>query len=458
MIQARIPDLGNLMPSAAVLNRDFIGAMAALSGLVTAWAVLASESNGVLVRAVDDFLAWLCGRAPYIIPTLALLLAYQCFRNREGQVVRVTQVLGAVGFGMSVTGLTHAAAAGPPNERGGVIGEVVFNLSTALVGAYATGIGLFAIGAVAVLVTTETSPISLYRELARIGRAIYKPLPPIEDTGLYDTVPSVKASAPEPEAPLVPALVINTPKKEAVVKKSRDVVSPSTSRPRVGDGLLPLPEARQLQYYEQVTLDKGELTTKARRIEDTLASFKVEARVREINPGPAVTQFTLEPGLGTKVRRITELQNDLALALAAPSIRIEAPVPGLARVGLEIPNAKVSTVGLRETLESDRFANGKFKLPIPLGRDVNGKYVVHDLTKMPHLLIAGATGSGKSVCLTSIISTFLVSKRPNQLRMLMMDPKMVELIGYNGVPHLQCPGVPAMDKVVGALRLVLQDM
>jgi DNA segregation ATPase FtsK/SpoIIIE, S-DNA-T family len=213
-----------------------------------------------------------------------------------------------------------------------------------------------------------------------------------------------------------------------------------------------------LKHYDQVTLDKADLTIKARRIEETLHSFKVDARVREINPGPAVTQFTLEPGLGTKVRRITELQNDLALALAAPSIRIEAPVPGLARVGLEIPNEKVATVGLRETLESDRFAHGKFKLPIPLGRDVNGNYVVHDLTKMPHLLIAGATGSGKSVCLTAIISTFLASRRPNELRLLMMDPKMVELVGYNGVPHLQCPVVTEMDKVVGALRLVLQEM
>jgi S-DNA-T family DNA segregation ATPase FtsK/SpoIIIE len=221
---------------------------------------------------------------------------------------------------------------------------------------------------------------------------------------------------------------------------------------------MPLPDISKLHLYEEVTLDKGDLTIKARRIEETLASFKVEAKVREINPGPAVTQYTLEPGMGTKVRRITELQNDLALALAAPSIRIEAPVPGLARVGLEIPNSRVSTVGLRETLESDRFLHGKFKLPIPLGRDVNGNYVIHDLTKMPHLLIAGATGSGKSVCLTAIISTFLASRQPTELKMLMMDPKMVELVGYNGVPHLQCPVVTEMDKVVGALRLALQEM
>jgi S-DNA-T family DNA segregation ATPase FtsK/SpoIIIE len=184
----------------------------------------------------------------------------------------------------------------------------------------------------------------------------------------------------------------------------------------------------------------------------------VEARVREINPGTAVTQFALDPWEGVKVRRITELQNDLALALAAPQIQIEAPVPGMARAGIEVPNDHVMTVGLRETLESPAFTRGKQKLPIPLGLDVNGKYIVHDLVKMPHLLIAGATGSGKSVCLNGIISTFLLTRRPDEVKLVLIDPKMVELTGYNGVPHLQCPVITDMDKVVPALRLVLREM
>jgi S-DNA-T family DNA segregation ATPase FtsK/SpoIIIE len=125
---------------------------------------------------------------------------------------------------------------------------------------------------------------------------------------------------------------------------------------------------------------------------------------------------------------------------------------------LEIPNLQIATVGLRETLESPTFAKGKHKLPIPLGRDVNGRYVVGDLTRMPHLLIAGATGSGKSICLNSIISTFLATRSPDDLKLLMIDPKMVELTGYNGVPHLQAPVVTEMDKVVGALRLTLKEM
>jgi S-DNA-T family DNA segregation ATPase FtsK/SpoIIIE len=259
-----------------------------------------------------------------------------------------------------------------------------------------------------------------------------------------------KAPAVKPK-PIQPP-VINVPPR----KTQQAVADSGRSAARVTP--LPLPDLSTLAYYDDVTPDTADLQLKARLIEETLASFKVEAWVREINPGPAVTQFALEPGNGVKVSRITALQSDLALALAAPSIRIEAPIPGYARVGLETPNAQIATVGLRETLESSTFGKGKHKLPIPLGRDVNGRYVVGDLTKMPHLLIAGATGAGKSVCLNGIISTFIATRSPEELKLLMIDPKMVELTGYNGVPHLQTPVVTEMDKVVGALRLTLREM
>lgn len=442
------------------MNRDLVGAMSGLIFLVTVWATLAGKSSGILVEAVADALAWAVGRASYVVPVLASMIAFQCFRIREGRVFGLRQLAGGISFGIAVMGLTHAATVGARSRRGGILGETFFAASDALVGEIATGFVLFAIGVTSVFLLGGVLPQKLYREIRRGFAAIYKPLPPFDDTDLFDAVP-----IPGPDRLIDPpsvateSIVINQPRTStAPTKKAPATVDAAPMRVVSNDPPLPLPDVSRLQYYDQVTLDKGDLTIKARRIEETLSSFKVDARVREINPGPAVTQFTLEPGPGIKVRRITELQNDLALALAAPSIRIEAPVPGLARVGLEIPNAKVATVGLRETLESDRFSTGKFKLPIPLGRDVNGNYVVHDLTKMPHLLIAGATGSGKSVCLTTIISTFLASRRPDELKMLMMDPKMVELVGYNGVPHLQCPVVTEMDKVVGALRLVLQEM
>jgi S-DNA-T family DNA segregation ATPase FtsK/SpoIIIE len=280
--------------------------------------------------------------------------------------------------------------------------------------------------------------------------------------------PSGEGSAAEPgldpaldaeaDAPAEPDLRITLPTRPER-KPSAPADAPSAAAAAaIAGALLPLPDIARLTYYDHVEPDAGGLRQKAKRIEETLASFKVEARVREINPGPTVTQFALEPGVGTKVRRITELQNDLALSLAAQSIRIEAPVPGAARVGLEIPNEQAATIGLRETLESPAFTKGKAKLPIPLGQDVNGRYVVGDLTKMPHLLIAGATGAGKSVCLNCIISTFLLTRTPDELKLVMIDPKMVELTGYNGVPHLLAPVVTEMDKVVGTLRQTLREM
>ena len=241
----------------------------------------------------------------------------------------------------------------------------------------------------------------------------------------------------------------------ATVVPGAPVAAPS---PKKAAPQYPLPVVADLPIYESVMPNQDELGRKARRIEETLAAFKVDARVREVNPGPAVTQFALEPGAGVKVRSIKVLENDLALALAASSITIETPIPGQSRVGIVIPNKTIAIVGLRETMESPEFLASKAKLPVALGRDVNGHYIVADLAKMPHLLIAGSTGAGKSVCLNSIISTFLLTRTPDELKLVMVDPKMVELVGYNGVPHLKSPVVIEMDKVVGTLRKALLEM
>jgi len=197
---------------------------------------------------------------------------------------------------------------------------------------------------------------------------------------------------------------------------------------------------------------------RARTIEETLASFNVAADVVEVQSGPTVTQFGLRPAPGVRVQRITALANDLALALAAPSIRIEAPVPGKPVVGIEIPNGTTALVTLREILESDAYARMKSPLKIALGKDVAGHSVAADLGKMPHLLIAGATGSGKSVCLNSLIACLLFHNSPDRLRLLMIDPKMVELTTFNGVPHLLHPVVTEMDKVGGTLKWALKEM
>ncbi|MBN9387412.1 MAG: DNA translocase FtsK 4TM domain-containing protein [Chloroflexi bacterium] len=206
-----------------------------------------------------------------------------------------------------------------------------------------------------------------------------------------------------------------------------------------------IPSINILASFSDVEVNPQELRKKARLIENTLSSFGVEAYVREVNTGPTVTQFALEPGIGVKVARITALANDMALALAAPAIRIEAPVPGQSRVGIEVPNTKIATVGLREIMESEEYGKKPGRLKFGLGRDVAGQPMVADLAKMPHLLIAGSTGSGKSVCLNAIVASYLLQYRPSELQFIMVDPKMVELSTYNGIPHLRFPVVTQIE-------------
>lgn len=201
-----------------------------------------------------------------------------------------------------------------------------------------------------------------------------------------------------------------------------------------------------------------DLDAKAQTIERKLASFGVGARVVDRHRGPTVTLFDVEPEPGVKVKRITELQNDLALALAAPTVRIQAPVPGRPVVGIEIPNTTATTVTIREVLESDAFHSISSPLRVAIGKGVGGESVIIDLASMPHLLIAGATGSGKSVTLNVIISSLLFQNGPDDVRLLMIDPKMVELTVYNGVPHLLSPVLTGMDKVLGVLRWTIREM
>jgi S-DNA-T family DNA segregation ATPase FtsK/SpoIIIE len=178
----------------------------------------------------------------------------------------------------------------------------------------------------------------------------------------------------------------------------------------------------------------------------------------QVSRGPAVTRFELQPPPGVKISRITNLSNDIALSLAAQGVRIEAPIPGKAAIGIEIPNENVAVVKLRDIIESSVFAKAKSSLSFCLGKDITGKNVVTDLSRMPHMLIAGATGSGKSVCINSIIISFIYKSSPENLRMILIDPKRVELSIYNGIPHLLIPVVNDAKKAAGALNWAINEM
>ncbi|MBT3835558.1 hypothetical protein HOF56_04930 [Candidatus Peribacteria bacterium] len=208
----------------------------------------------------------------------------------------------------------------------------------------------------------------------------------------------------------------------------------------------------------EVMVDDSTLEKQAKLIEEKLQEFDVTVKVREAHPGPTVTQFALEPSEGIKLSRIANLKSDLALALAAPSLRIEAPIPGKSLVGIEMPNEKRTIVHLREILESSEFRESESPLSLPFGRDVSGKSVVHDLAEMPHLLIAGATGSGKSVCMNTFLTSLLFQNAPHELKFILIDPKRVELSLYDGIPHLLTPVITESEKALKALRWVVAEM
>lgn len=196
----------------------------------------------------------------------------------------------------------------------------------------------------------------------------------------------------------------------------------------------------------------------AKKLEEVMLSFGIEAKVIHISRGPSVTRYELQPHSGVKVSRIKNLSDDIALNLAAPGIRIEAPIPGKAAIGIEIPNKEIRTVYLRDLIDSNAFLNHKSGLAFCLGEDISGEPVVADIAKMPHLLIAGATGSGKSVCINCLIISLLFKSSPNDVRLIMIDPKVVELGIYNGIPHLLIPVVTEPKKAAAALSWAVQEM
>ena len=200
------------------------------------------------------------------------------------------------------------------------------------------------------------------------------------------------------------------------------------------------------------------LTDVATKLQKTLYSFGVQAKVENVSVGPAITRYELKPAEGVRVSKIANLADDIALNLAAETIRIEAPIPGKQAVGIEVPNKEKEMVNLREVVESEEFENSKSKLSVALGKDVAGQIIIADIAKMPHALIAGATGSGKSVCINTIITSIIYKAKPSEVKLVMVDPKVVELSVYNGIPHLLIPVVTDPKKAAGALAWAVQEM
>lgn len=233
---------------------------------------------------------------------------------------------------------------------------------------------------------------------------------------------------------------------------------PEYSSEIIENYIFPKIDLLKLNKKSSKAVKEQDLMNNARKLIDTLSSFGVQAKILQVSKGPAITRYELQPMAGVKVSKIVNLADDIALNLAAQGVRIEAPIPGKAAIGIEVPNTDVDMVTMREVLDTDEFKNHPSKLAVALGKDISGSPIIIDLAKMPHLLIAGATGSGKSVCINSIITSIMYKASPNEVKLLLIDPKVVELSAYNGIPHLDTPVVTKAKKAAGALSWAVTEM
>lgn len=275
---------------------------------------------------------------------------------------------------------------------------------------------------------------------------------PLKIKGQDDDKPFIKSPIVAPPVPVKASA-------SGALKSDLKITNPTTSQ-APDMSMWEYPPLSLLSDGPGQKADRGDMRRNASIIEKTLESFGITAKVAEVNTGPAVTQYAIEIALGTKVSKITSLSSDLALSLSAPTgqVRIEAPIPGRNLVGIEIPNRGLEFVTLKKMLQADVMRKAKSKLAVALGLDVSGSPIIADIGKMPHVLVAGTTGSGKSVLINSWIASLLFRTNPSEVRLIMVDPKRVELTGYNGIPHLLTPVIVEPDKILSALRWAMNEM
>jgi S-DNA-T family DNA segregation ATPase FtsK/SpoIIIE len=450
----------------------------ALLGLAALTALsIASPTRDPITESLISFLRRLFGWGVYLAPVALGMVGFWLLLQSLGRRVRAqsSRPLGAVLLFCALLTASHLLSfpADPWQlaTEGGGGGLLGWALSAALVAGLGTVGSLIVAVAVAVAGLVLLSGVSIAQALAASGRACATVRSYCQARVSLPSIPRPEMTAAEASARLrdkVPALFrSSSTETEATADHSPPHKPPSlAARPWLLPSIEDLLEGSVTQAVSET-----EIRRKVRVIEDTLASFGVPGRVVEVNQGPTVTQFGIQPGYverkgrdgrlsrhKVKVSKIGALANDLSLALAATPIRIEAPVPGRSMIGVEVPNEEASLVSLRRVVQSQEFSKASSSLTIALGQDVSGVPVVADLGRMPHLLIAGATGSGKSVCINSIVTCLLLHNTPADLRLLMIDPKMVELVNFNGIPHLLSPVVVEIGRVVGTLRWLLREM
>lgn len=406
-----------------------------------------------------DAILRLLGVAAFLIPLALLACAFQYFL-RPAFFLIAQRVIGFSFLTLAVSGLSAALITGGITvygeklKAGGLVGAGILRILLGYFNPAGTYIILILILIVALFFTIEFSLVSVSE---RISKRLRQSAAMTRDRLqlLFKRI----ASRPKPEPRLAPVIEQTEPlPKKAKPKKIEQTHFDFTKLK--SDGRFQLPPFTLLEESPQkdTRVKRDHLITNSRILEKKLADFGVEARVVEVLPGPVITMYELEPASGVKINRITNLSDDLALALMAPSIRILAPIPGKSVIGIEIPNLKREPVYLKDVLNHDSFTQSSLRLPIALGVDFVGTPVIADLARMPHLLIAGTTGSGKSVALNAMICSILFRAQPDDIKFLMVDPKRLELSSYEGIPHLMHPVVVDPKKASQVLRWTVEEM
>ena len=411
----------------------------ALAALV----IVSFARQGIILVRLNDLLvsyfSWTTIFLPFIFLSFAFLLSKIKFPLSQPNVV-----VGSLLFFISIATLARA----------GRVGLAAWEGISSLITPFGAGVVLLGTSITGLIILFNTSldqvfavVFSFFRTAKRytVGEGSMSKVLPRRPLRVLGETPNTAGMAAKSALsgavphPLEEKLVSNTPGEEVIWK---------------------YPPLELLSDMESGKADRGDIKGNAATIEKTLESFGITAHVVEVNLGPAVTQYALEVALGTKLSKITSLERDLALALAAPTgtIRIEAPIPGRNLVGIELPNRSPEFVPLRKMMQSEAMSANRSRLAVSLGLDVSGKALVTDIGRMPHVLIAGQTGSGKSVCINAFLGSILFRAAPTEVKLILVDPKRVELTHYNDIPHLLTPVIVEPDKVISALRWILGEM
>ncbi|MCX6781853.1 MAG: DNA translocase FtsK [Candidatus Magasanikbacteria bacterium] len=445
------------------------------------------DMAGVAGKFIDSLLALTFGQVRYVFPVILIIIAILLIKDLEYE-YRSTHILGSILFFLSFNGIVHLYK--PANEMvdiamqgygGGLAGLALgwpLGNYVGFWGGFIILAGLLLMSVIFIFNTSLAELVAMNKKILLafgwFGKQIvaffggFKNDEKLEMRieGEYETAKTKKPQSlnevdeeseeeGEEDRPVFEKRLIA--KEQKTENEKEEISNKEISRPTTLDSNYNWPTL-DLLFTSKSKPTAGDIKSNAEVIRDTFHNFGIDVEMGEIRVGPSVAQYSMKPAKGVKLTRITGLSNDLSLALAAHPIRIEAPIPGKSLVGIEVPNQKVAMVTLRELLESNEHKTRSHNMTIALGKDVAGKVWFADLPKMPHLLIAGTTGSGKTVCINTVILSLLYQNSPETLRFIMVDPKRVELTLYNGIPHLLTPVITDPAKTVAALKWTIGEM